>query len=341
LTVPDQPISRRSAASSKEASGGGQPHNRPSTYLIAFALGALGCVVLLWSFAMALASKNRLPAPPLSGTWCIDHRLAWLKQNQQWREAAILAIGSSATMRNLNFEVAPPEAKRRGIVNVAPCFLTANQTRYLTDYIMERSRTAKSAFLVLTPRDLEGCSRNRTDFFEASIADTYMTNSGFDWWLYFRNIRFREIAIHAIFAPSRQSELSYDRFGSSPLVREVPEIGRPFKPEAGCYKELTDIARSLAEKRIEFIVATFPVMPGWAERFDEQGNTINEFKQNVARALESTDAILVDGTAEWKLQDAAFADPVHLQWPDTADFTRFVWRSATDQGAALPLLENR
>jgi hypothetical protein len=329
---------RRNTSSNKNVPGGAQPHNRPSTYLIAFALGAFGCVGLLWSFATALASNNRLPAPPLSGTWCIDHRLAWLKQNQQWREAALLAVGSSTTMRNLNFEVAPPEAKKRGIVNVAPCFLTVNQTRYYTAYILDRSHAVRRAFLVLAPRDLEGCSRNRTDFFETKIADRYMTSSGLDWWLYFRNLRFKDIVAHAIFASERQSELRYDGFGSGPLVREPPEIGRSFKPEAACYKELTDFARSLAEKHIEFIVVTFPVMPSWAERFDEQGKTISEFKENVARALKPTQAILVDGISEWKLPDAAFTDPVHLQWPDTADFTRFAWRSARNQGAALPPL---
>jgi hypothetical protein len=335
LTMLNKPTSRRNAASSKEIQGGARPHYRPFIYLTTFVMGALGSLVLLWSFSTALASKNRLPAPPLSGTWCIDHRLAWLRQNRQWREAAILAVGSSATMRNLNFEGVPPEAKSRGIVNVAPCFLTVNQTRYFAEYILERSPAARSVVMVLAPRDLEGCSRNRTDFFETSVADRYMTRPGLDWLLYFRNLRFRDIATHAIFAPERQSELRYDAFGSGPLVREVSEIGRPFKPEAACYKQLTDLARSLAARRVEFIVATFPVMPGWAERFDERGEIISEFKQNVIGALRTTDAILVDGASDWKLPDAAFADAVHLQWPFTAGFTEFVWHAAGNKGAAL------
>jgi hypothetical protein len=80
-------------------------------------------------------------------------------------------------------------------------------------------------------------------------------------------------------------------------------------------------------------------MQAWAERHDPFGATQASFRSAVQVALAPTKAFLVDGMADWRVPDSAFTDPVHLQWPETAAFTRFIWNEARRQGADLPPLK--
>lgn len=328
-------ILRRHAAAENIDRRMGRPHNRAHLYLVAFAAGSIISVSLLWCAIAALSAFDRLPSPPVSGTWCIDSRFAWMKQTPQWKDAGIIAVGSSVTWRNLDFEVTSAETKKQGVFNFAPCFLTMNQTRHLTRYILDRAAAAKTVLTVLAPRDFEGCSRNRTAFFEPNIADQYIDSTSSGWWLYFRNLRLNDILSHALHIHERRAILKFDPFGSGPLTNATPDTGRAFKPEPGCYSELTELAKSLDARGIQLIVATFPVMRAWSDRHDPGGTTQTNFKLNVENALSETKAILVDGGTGWRVPDVAFADPAHLQWPETADFTRFVWRSALQLGAKL------
>lgn len=314
---------------------------RPTAYdwLASFLAGGLLTLALFFSGLAVLRAFDRLPSPPISGTWCIDSRFAWLRDAPQWKDAALAAVGSSATWRNLDFAVAPETMKRRGIVNASPCFLTINQTRYLAEYILERAPTTKTLLTVLTLRDLEGCSRNPTAFFDPKLADEYIDGRSYAWWLYFRNFRFTDIVLHAFYASDRRALLHYDEFGSGPITRDTPDTGHPVVSDPSCFTELRRFAQMLEAKGVQFIVVTFPVMPGWAERNDNDGIARAGFRAGIEVALASTNAILVDGMAGWSAPDSAFADPVHLQWPETANFTRFVWETARQRGAQLPPME--
>ena len=315
------------------------PHRRSRTYLIAFVCAGLLSLATFYGALAGLHASHRLVPPPVSGTWCIDSRFAWLRNTPHWREADFIAVGSSVTWRNLNFSVTPEQTRNAGIVNAAPCFLTINQTRYLSEYLIQRG-TPKTLMTVVAPRDFEGCSRHRTAFFDYGVADQYIEGNGYEWWLYFRNFRLRDVLMHAFEADGRRNLIeNNDQFGSGPLQTDVPDAGRPFKPEAQCYSELTQLANLLSSRDIQFIVVTLPIMQGWAELYDDDGTTRAEFKSAIDSALAPTKAILVDGMSEWHAPDFAFTDPAHLQWPETADFTRFVWRSALYKGAKLPPLK--
>jgi hypothetical protein len=296
-------------------------------------------VAFFYSALALLLALDRLPPPPVSGTWCIDSRFAWLKGAPHWRNASFAAVGSSTTWRNLDFSVAPEAIASQGIVNAAPCFLTINQTRYLTEYLLERAPATKTVLTVVTLRDLEGCSRNPTAFFDPKVADDYLEGRSYPWWLYFRNFRFKDILFHALYAGERRSQMQYDRFGSGPLTRQNAELGHAFTPEAACYAELGQLATMLRARGVQFIVVTFPVMQSWAHHYDATGHARASFRTGVEKALASTGAILVDGMADWEVPDSAFTDPVHLQWPQTAAFTRFVLTAASHAGARLPPLD--
>jgi hypothetical protein len=312
---------------------------RVLAYLAAFAIAAVLFVGAFYGALGLLNAIERLPPPPVSGTWCIDSRFAWLKHQPRWKQASLIAVGSSTTWRNLDFDVVSREMKQRGVVNAAPCFLTVNQIRYLVEYLLSRDSRPATVLTVLTPRDFDGCSRNRTEFFDPEVASRYLESHGYSWWLYFRNFRLKDVFFHAIYAGERRVQMTYDPFGSGPLVRETPDAGHPVKPESRCYAELTQLARLLDARGVQFIVVTFPVMQKWADRHDPNGATRLRFKFGIASALSQTKTILVDGMSHWHVPDSAFTDPVHLQWGETAAFTRFLWREAREGGADLPPLD--
>lgn len=317
----------------------GDARRRGRACLAAFAAAGVLSVATFYGGLAVLKTLDRLPPPPVSGTWCIDSRFAWLRDNPEWTKASVIAVGSSVTWRNLNFDGVSADAREEGVVNTAPCFLTLNQVRYLTEYFVGSLPAPKTVLTVVAPRDLEACSKNPTAFFDPDLVTQYVSGGGGSWWLYFRNLRPAHLALHVINADARRSELRYDRFGSGPLTRATPDPGRPFVPEPRCYSELTKLAEMLTAKGIQLVVVTFPVMRGWAERHDVSGLTQAEFRAGVAAALAHTDAILVDGMAEWTAPDSSFTDPVHLQWASTSAFTRFVWKAARQQGAKLPSLD--
>ncbi|MCW3058392.1 MAG: hypothetical protein JWQ02_213, partial [Capsulimonas sp.] len=193
-----------------------RPHRRARVYLGAFAAGVILSVASFYAALGVLRALDRLPPPPVSGTWCIDRRFAWLRDNAYWKNADLIAVGSSATLRNLNFGVIPSEAQKRGVVNAAPCFLSVNQTRYLTEFLIQRASKPATVMMVLVPRDFQGCSRNPTAFFDPDLVDQYISGKVNRAWLRFRNFRPKDVFFHVILADERRPQLQYDEFGSGP-----------------------------------------------------------------------------------------------------------------------------
>ncbi len=111
--------------------------------------GVVLAVAALYGALTLLDADDRLSPPPVSGTWCIDARFAWLKSDPQWSDANFIAVGSSTTWRNLDFSVAPPALKQGGIVNAAPCFLRMNQTRYVAGYLLDHAPAVKTLLTVV------------------------------------------------------------------------------------------------------------------------------------------------------------------------------------------------
>lgn len=305
-------------------------------YLVAFVGGVASSLILFFCMLGLLGAIDRLPPPPVSGTWCIDSRFAWLRREEQWKRVGLAAVGSSTTLRNIDLSVAGLD-----VVNVAPCFLTINQTRYLTEFLLQYATQVKVVMTVLTIRDLDGCARNQTAFFDTELADKYITGRIEGWWLYFRNFRLRDIFLHALYASERLPLMQYDQYGSSPLQTDASDPGRAWTADATCFAELRSFAAMLESRNIQLVAVTFPVMPEWASLHDDSGKSRADFKDGVKSALRTTNAILVDGMDGWPLASTAFADPVHLHWSSAAGFTRFIWASAQGKGAALPNLRAR
>jgi hypothetical protein len=314
---------------------------RAHRYLLWFGAGFFLCAVGFVGTITLLTATQRLPAPPVSGTYCIDEKLAWLKNNPEIFKSNMVAVGSSTTWRNLDFSVLSPGARSAlgGIVNAAPCQLRANQTRFMVEYLLQRRPEIHTIMTILSPRDMEVCSTTPAAFFEPDIVDAYFDDKIPDLWIYFRNLRAESFISDIVHLPSRrQVELIYDRFGSGPLTVDKPNLWFPFTPEPSCYRELRNLAVDLRARNIQFLVVTFPVMPDWTRQHDPLSETQRSFHKDVQAALADTGAILVDAQTNYRLPTSAFADPVHLQWPHVADFTRYIWDEARRAGARLPSL---
>jgi hypothetical protein len=311
-------------------------------YLLWFGGGLLlGALVFVATIAL-LAASRRLPAPPVSGTYCIDEKLAWLKNNLDTFASNMVAVGSSLTWRNLDFSVLSADARSAlgGVVNAAPCFLRANQTRFMVDYLLQRRPEIHTVMTVLGPRDMEVCSTTPAAFFEPQLADSYFAGTIPDLWIYLRNLRPASFIRDIIHLPiRRQRELIYDEYGAGPLTVGKPDPWYPFNPEPSCYRELRNLATDLRGRNVQFLVVTFPVMPEWTRLHDPLTKTQRSFHEDVHAALADTGAILIDAQANYLLPTSAFTDPAHLQWPYVADFTRYIWSEARRGGARLPPLD--
>jgi hypothetical protein len=315
----------------------------PKRYLAAFAATLILCFLAFYLILAALALVGRLPAPPISGTWCIDEKLAWLKKHSDQVQSGVIAVGSSVTWRNLNFSSLAEETRRAsgGTINSAPCFLAISQTRFLTAFLLDHQPATHTVITIVAANDFENCSTTPKAFLDPNIAGEFVYTHKDSFWLYYRNFRpisfLRDVRL---ISQRRSWELVFDPFGSGPITTDGPMLGhvfmRPFKPEAVCFEELRGMANDLRERGIQFIVATFPIMPRWAEDHDPTAEMRTTFESSVRTAVFGTGAILVDSASNYSLPTEAFTDPAHLQWPETGRFTRFVWDEARRFGAALP-----
>src|SRR5258706_8918387 len=121
------------------------------------ALGFSGTLVVL-------DLQNRLPAPPLTGTACIDEKFMFL-HGADLSSTNLLAVGSSVTWRNLDFAVASQLNPNLRPINAAPCYLYIDQTAYLGAFLVERMPLVRTLITVVAPRDFEQCLEADTAFF--------------------------------------------------------------------------------------------------------------------------------------------------------------------------------
>lgn len=310
-------------------------------YLAAFAATLIVSFVGFYLLLGALATVGRLPAPPLSGTWCIDEKLAWLRNHRDELQSGVIAVGSSVTWRDLDFSALPEKTRRAsgGTINAAPCFLQISQTRFFTAFLLDHQPMTRTVITIVAGIDFEHCTTTPKAFFDPKMAEKFLYKeySSVGLWLYYRN--FRPISfLRDVW--QRRAPLVFDAFGSGPLTADGPNFQhpfmRPYKPQAACFEELRGMAKDLRERGIQFIVVTFPTMPRWVKDYDPEGEMRTAFLSNVRTALSGTGAILVDAAISYSLPTEAFTDPAHLVWRETARFTRFVWEQARQLGAQLP-----
>lgn len=301
-----------------------------------FFLALFGTVLLGFAaFAaahVALKRKGLLPAPPLTATNCIDEKLASLR-GLPLEDRTLVAVGSSATWRNLDMAVFERRFPGTRAYNAAPCYLHIDQTAYFAGFALERMPRVDTVVAVVAPRDFEACPPENTAVFDQRIAHAYLSGTVPRWLPYVTGFRPLYLAREALSLRRERakreagtgagpSEPIADRYGSSVLVR-AHGWRPPLRIDDRCYAGLTALEAAAAAKGAKLAVATLPVMPDWAAAFDPDGAAVEEWTRRMAAALRLGTSLLIDGRAlGWG--DSRFADPVHVIYPHHRPYTEFV-----------------
>jgi len=287
---------------------------------IAFILWCALFLVLGGVGLAVLAAMDRLPAPPVTATNCIDEKFKFLHETEI-RNPGLLAVGSSVTWRNLDLSIfAEHYGKDLEPLNAAPCFLYVNQTAYLTDFLLDNMPSVKSVMSVFSMRDFSACSTSPTAFFRTEDVESYIFDGYPAWHLYLKNFRPGAFVRDVINLPAMRSgenasaPLVMDPYGSGPFTLPEPEIRNNFEFDPTCLDHLGAMSESLSRRGIDFIVVLLPQMPAWRDAYDPGGVRDAEFRSAVSRRLDGTRTVLIDAQKGLHLRNDQFTDHAHLQW---------------------------
>jgi hypothetical protein len=295
----------------------------PRRFLAAFAVCLAIGFGLITAGYVVLDRQGLLPAPPLVGTQCIDEKLEWLRQsNSRLEDSTLLAIGSSATWRNLDLRLLEERLPGEKPINAASCFLHINQTAYLTEFLLESMPRVNTVLVVVAPRDFENCHPESSEIFDPRLARAYIRGGIPHWVPYITG--FSPFNLPRQISDKRELEgrLLHDDYGSAVFMSRYdwwPELVL----DGRCYDALAELERLVVERGAALLIAIPPPMPRWAGEVDPRGTQLAEWRADMQASLDHPTTLVVDGWAlNW--DDSRFADPVHLIYPHHAEFTQFI-----------------
>ncbi len=288
----------------------------------------LVCTLAMLAMVGGLALLQRggmLPAAPVTATWCFNMKFAFLRE-ATLSDRSLVAVGSSATWRNLDMSVFERQTAGTRALNAAPCFLQIDQTAFLTAFLLDRMPRVDSVLVTLAPRDFEACRREHTAFFQPVLAGAYVDRTMPTWLVHF--LGFRPVwLLREVLRLRRTSELQgegpfEDAYGSS-ILRRPGRYWPALKLDPRCDNVLPRLEALVAARGARLVVATVPVMPAWAAEFDPDGASVEAWSRRLASSLGKPESLFIDGRAlAWG--DERFADPVHLLYPHHVAFSEFV-----------------
>jgi len=332
-TKPASPAVRRACAGAGFL-GRLLPKQPAACFLAAFLLLVLGGIGATIAAHVALARAALLPPPPLAATWCIDEKFAFLREMPLER-FTLIAIGSSATWRNLDMSVLEQRLHGTRAINAAPCYLHIDQTAYMAGFLLERMPRVDTVLAVVAPRDFEACPASQRAFFDPHLAGAYLGSRVPAWLPYvtgFRPIYLAREAIEQENLPPGPDAVALDGHGSSILRK--PHSWRPapvFDPS--CYEGLATLEETVTSRGARLVVSSLPVMPEWSERFDPDGSLVESWTREMRATLRQPETLFLDGRSlAWG--DERFADPVHLLYPHHSPFTDFIARAMAGQAGS-------
>jgi hypothetical protein len=323
--------SRESGAGRGGAAPGVEPRGvrhvaNPRRFLLVFLCVTLFGIATATAALLALKREGLLPAPPIVGTGCIDEKLLRLR-DAPLADRTLLAVGSSATWRNLDLGVLERRFPGTRAFNAAPCYLHVDQTAFLAEFLLPRAPRVDTLLAVVVPRDFETCPPAETEFFDPRLTGAFLSGWVPDWLPYLTGLRpvrmAREVLQRAEDRAHGGAEWTLeDDHGSSIMLRRTPwRPGPSFDPR--CDAGLARLEAAAAENGARLVVATLPTMPEWAATFDPDGAIVEAWTRRMADTLSRPDSVLIDGRAlRW--DDSHFADPMHVIHPHHTAFTEFV-----------------
>lgn len=292
-------------------------------FVVFLALGAIFFLSMLW----ILKTLGSMPAPPLTGTYCIDEKFKYLAE-QDLADVDVLAVGSSVTWRNLDFTPFVTNGLSQHPLNAAPCLLYMQQTAFFTEFLLDHLDHVRIVITVVAPRDFEACPEADRSFFSPEQAAPYIFYGASPLLIYAANFRPLQMIRDARHVARRRSDPTSNTpivmgpFGSGPMEGSSDWNPAPRFDER-CFRALAEFACMLKARGVKLILVSFPSSPTWRFQYDPEGRVARVFEARLRNAVTQNDTAFISSQT-FSPDSALYVDAVHLKWPATRLYSAFL-----------------
>lgn len=284
---------------------------------------------------MVLDVAGRRPPPAFSNSYCLDAKLAALRENPPLQPTHLI-LGSSVAWRNVSAETVREQHPEVRPLNASFCGLMVNQSAFVGRYFLQRYPTVSDVLLLLDPLDMSACRSSKTEIFNPADVSHYLSggNDLLSYFKYFDVVSLVGNAFNTVNAASVAYPVT--RLGDGPLLRDESHdlvYGPPPAVQPACVAALAAFAAEIDRSGRHLVVATMPLLEDWSDRYDRDSRSRKELARSIRAALAGTGADFWDGWAAVALPRADYFDALHLHWRAVPGFTRQLMQ-ATRFGAA-------
>lgn len=289
--------------------------------------------VLFVAYGGALAALNRagaLPPPAIVNEVCADQKLQWLRENPP-DNPNLLVVGSSIAWRDIDsWQFVRRDAAARPL-NGGLCHASANQTAFMTHYLLGHLPSVRTVVFVAVPQDFTDCAQTPARLFDPATADAYVFDR--QWAYRFYISQFDPVslvrdatAIRAMRDGSNVLDsLVMSRYGDGPL-HTTDHRGLTYGAIKGydpaCFAAVRQMARSLAAGGRHLFVAAGPVNPLWSAQYDKSGRSRAGLADGIRAALRGINgAVFWDGATAFAESPSEFTDAIHINWLAAGRYT--------------------
>ena len=305
-------------------------------YPAALVAGAAAALLAFVGSLAALGAVGRLPAPALTNSFCVDEKLAFLRDHRGAPPPDVLVVGSSVAWRHVDGAAVVARAPGVRPLNGGFCGFSMDQTEFATRWLLRRHPTVREVALVAAPQDFENCGAAPKEPFDPADADAFLAERGFSPRFYLRYFDPFSLARNALLVARRRAgtdlrdPLVFDAYGDAPLdPGPTGDLGYGAieRLDPACFAALRRMAADLTDRGLRMVVATTPVNPEWRSRFDPEDKLMDALERGLEQAVAGTDSTVWAGHRLASPGLASFTDAIHLRWAAAQEFSRALVRA--------------
>ena len=304
-------------------------------YPVALVAGAAATLLAFVGSLAVLGGSGHLPAPALTNSFCVDEKLAFLRDHRTAPPPDVLVVGSSVAWRHFDGSAVVARAPGARPLNGGFCGFSMDQTEFATRWLLRRHPSVREVALVAAPQDFENCAAAPKEPFDPADADGFLAERGFSPRFYLRYFDPFSLARNALLIARRRSgtdlrdPLVFDAYGDAPLdPGPTGDLGYGAieRLDPACFAALRRMAADLTNRGLRLVVATTPVNPDWRRRFDPEDKLMDALEAGLEKAVAGTDSTVWAGHRFASPGLASFTDAIHLRWTAAREFSRALVR---------------
>lgn len=317
-------------------------------YLAAIAAGALGLVGAYAGTVLLLEAQfpQHLPAPSITRIKHLDEKLLYLRERGPV-EPALLAVGSSITWRQMDGDAfAEIAGGSDRVFNGATAFLQTHQTRFLTDFYLDRFSGVETVLVMVALPDFSNCTTIDSVVMDTADAVGYAFEHEDELGYYFKYFTPLSYLKRGIsMAEQRQpltGEVYLDEYGSSPI--DLPEGATPslrydeMGVDEACVAALAALSAEIDGQGKEMVLVFAPVHPDYWTTFPASRAAWRAAAERIREAVARHGTRVLDLAESPAFKAEDFFDAFHLRWPAVARFSTMTadWMSDRHHVARAP-----